>query len=387
MKILYVYSSLADKGGTERMLTEKINYLTDHFGYDVTIINCYQNMDMPNTFALSKSVKQINLCIQFFSQYKYKYPSRIWVKRKINKQTQVGINKAVQDIKPDILIGTCRVLGNIICNINCNAKKIIECHEVKYTIFDIGVKRSAFSKFFLKIYEYFYFRTIEQKADIIATLTKQDKKLWKKAKHIEVIPNFSSMPISQFSDCTQKRVIAVGRLDWDKGFGRLIEIWSFVSSRYPDWHLDIFGDGDMYNTLKTLVKLFKTKNVTIHSFSNNISQEYSNSSICAVTSYIEGFSLVLLEALKHGVPCVAFDCPFGPRNIINDASCGFLVNNGDIRLFAERLCFLIENEQLRKDFSKAAIQQAKKFDVDIIMNKWKCLFENCLKEKDDNSIN
>ena len=132
----------------------------------------------------------------------------------------------------------------------------------------------------------------------------------------------------------------------------------------------------MYNTLMALIKIYKAKNLTIHTFTPNISLEYAKSSICAVTSYFEGFSLVILEALRHGVPCVAFDCPFGPRSIISDSSCGFLVENGDIKLFAKRLCLLIENEQLRQDFSKAAIEQAKSFNVDVIMRQWKSLFES-----------
>lgn len=379
MKIIYIYSSLAYKGGTERMLTEKINYMTEHYGYDITIINCYQSVDTANTFLLSKGVKQINLGIPFFSQYKYRYPKRLWVRRKISRQTRKEIYKAVQEINPDILIGTCRVLGNLISTTKCNAMKIIECHEVKFTALDIGVQRSAISRFFQNIYEFFYFRTIEQNADIIVTLTDQDKQLWKRAKQVEVIPNFSTMKIRQYSDCTPKRVIAVGRLEWEKGFGRLIEAWSIASSRYPDWHLDIYGEGNMYNTLIKLIKIYKTKNITIHNFVTDISKEYISSSICAVSSYFEGFSLVVLEALKHGVPCVAFDCPFGPRSIISDASCGFLVDNGDIRLFAERLSLLMGDENLRKQFSETAIRKANTFDVDIIMNKWKYLFESCLK--------
>ena len=82
--------------------------------------------------------------------------------------------------------------------------------------------------------------------------------------------------------------------------------------------------------------------------------------------------------MKHGVPCVAFDCPFGPRSIINDGYTGFLVENGEIKLFAERLCRLIEDEDLRKHFSKASIEKANTFDVDIIMNKYKELYEQML---------
>ncbi len=388
MKIVYVFSSLATVGGTERILTEKINYIIKHFGYDVTIITCYQPVNATNTFELSENVKQINIDIPYYLQYKHKYPKRLWVKWKSNRCLRKSISKIVQEINPDILIGVSRFKANYVSSIKCNAIKIIECHEVRYnTISDIGIKRSLPARIFLKIHEYFYFKTIERNANIVVTLTEQDKILWKKAKRIEVIPDFSTMQICHHSDVSSKRVIFAGRLEWEKGVGRLIEIWSIVCSKHPDWHLDIYGEGRMYNTLVALIKIYKARNLTIHKFTPNISQEFATSSICAVTSYFEGYSLVILESLKHGVPCVAFDCPFGPRSIIIDANCGFLVDNNDIRLFAERLCFLIENEQLRKDFSKAAIQQAKKFDVDIIMNKWKCLFENSLKEKDDKSIN
>ena len=186
------------------------------------------------------------------------------------------------------------------------------------------------------------------------------------------------MPIRKCSDCTSKRVIAIGRLSWEKGFGRLIEIWSYVSSKHPDWQLDIFGEGGMYNTLRMLIKLYKAQNVVIHNYTSDISLEYASSSICAVTSYFEGFSLVLLEAMKHGVPCVAFDCPFGPRSLINDSHNGFLVENGETRIFADRLCRLIENEELRNYYSKTSIEKSRTYDVDVIMNKWRIFFEQIL---------
>lgn len=82
--------------------------------------------------------------------------------------------------------------------------------------------------------------------------------------------------------------------------------------------------------------------------------------------------------MKHGVPCVAFNCPFGPGSIIQDCLNGFLVEDGDIRLFAERLCLMIEDTKLRKDFSQEAIKRAKAFDIEEIANKWNTLFENLI---------
>ena len=381
MKIAYIYSTMAKSGGTERMITEKVNYLSERFGYDITIITCFQLANEDNSFKKSERVKQINLEIPYFSQYKYKYPKRLWVKWKMNRLLKKSINQAVKQINPDILIGVSRFKANYISSIKCRAKRIIECHEVKYnTIYDPSEKHSFLTSLFLNLYSFYYFYTTERNADAIVTLTEGDKMLWKRAKRVEVIPNFSTMYISQISDCTSKRVIAVGRLAWEKGFERLIEAWSIVCHKHSDWHLDIYGEGRMFDTLKELVQIHKARNLTFHPNSPNISQEYATSSICAVTSYFEGFSLVILEAMRHGVPCVAFDCPFGPSSIINDASCGFLVENGDIRLFAERLCRLIENVELRKQFSKAAIEKASTYDVNTIMNKWKVLLEELVKD-------
>lgn len=182
----------------------------------------------------------------------------------------------------------------------------------------------------------------------------------------------------------KKRIIAVGRLEKEKGYERLIDIWEKISIQHPDWSLDIFGEGSQRNNLQEIINNRSIKRVQIHHTTNDISKEYANSSICVLTSYFEGFSLVLLEALKHGVPCIAFDCPYGPAGIIKDNQCGFLIGNGNISLFTKELNHLIENESLRKKFSQEAIKRAKAFDIDIIMNKWKELFEGlCATSKNE----
>ena len=87
MKILYVIDSLASKGGAERILSEKMNYLSTHFGYEVYVISCFQDRSInPNAYYLEDSVKQIDLKIPFYSQYHFKYPKRLWVKYKLYKE-------------------------------------------------------------------------------------------------------------------------------------------------------------------------------------------------------------------------------------------------------------------------------------------------------------
>ena len=380
MKIAYIYSTIATKGGTERMIVEKANYFSSHYGYDVTIITCLQKKSEPNTFFLLPKVKQINLEIPYNSQYKYKYPKRLWIKWKINKMLKKGINQTVKQEAPDIIIGTVQFQAHIISSIKTMAIKIIECHQPKYSIMSsiIETQRCLLHKGYSKLFRQYYLKTIERNADVIVTLTDKDKNLWKKNKRIEVIPNFSTMSVTHFSDCSSKRVIAVGRLDWIKGFVRLIDIWKIVTSKHPDWRLDIYGDGTMRNTLEAHIEKNHVKNLSIHNHTPKISQEYAMSSICTVTSFYEGFSLVILEAMKHGLPCVAFDCPYGPRSIIEDGKCGYLVEDGNNNDFEEKLSRLIDNRQLRMQFSTAAIERAKVFDTDVIMKQWQELFTSLI---------
>lgn len=373
MKIVYVIASMETSGGTERIVSEKANYLADVFGYDVTII-CYdQHENSPNFYILSENVEQIQLGLQMYSQYRYAYPKRLWKKYVLRSHLKRVLSKVVKEIYPDFLVGISHFRVDIVCTIDCKTKKIIESHVPRSFIENTNNK--YINDIYKRYYDMRYFHVIEKKADMIITLTEGDRKKWNKAKRVKSIPNFSNIHVQQLSDHKKKRVITVGRLSKEKGFDRLLVVWKLVVNKHPDWQLDIFGDGDMKNKLEQKIKLGNITNVTLCGITNNISKELSESSICVSTSYYEGFSLTLLEAITHGVPCVAFDCPYGPRTIIEDGKCGYLVQDNNIPLFAEKLCSLMENEQLRLQFSKASVELSKAFNIDAIMLQWKNIFE------------
>jgi glycosyltransferase involved in cell wall biosynthesis len=371
MKIVYIISTIAKKGGAERIITEKANYLTEHWGYDISIVTLFQEENEKNLYPIHKKIRQINLNIPFYTQYSYKYPIRLWKKYVISHLMRKQLTETINGINPDIIIGVSYSHAEKISTIPCRAKKIIECHEPRILFNSISGLDSFQSKLYSKL---FYFRTIEKNADLIVTLTNEDAHQWNKAKRIVVIPNFSIMHITQYSTCEAKRIITVGRLSKEKGFERLINIWGTVSKKHPDWALDIFGEGSYRSNLEKLIETNQVKNVTLRGITDNISQEYATSSICVVTSYLEGFSLVILEAMKHGLPCVAFDCPYGPRHIIEDGKCGYLVKDGNSNDFEEKLNRLIDNRQLRMEFSRAAIERSKVFNTDVIMKQWHELF-------------
>lgn len=378
MKIVYIVETLLPNGGIQRILTEKANYMSEIYKYDITIISCTQLAEQDNAFPLSKNIRQINLEVPYYAQYKYKFIHRLYAKITASRMLQKRLKEEIHRINPDIVIGVGNFQADRISKIDCNAKKVIECHEARsFTQASRGHK-SVLSQLLVKYYKNKYFQDIEKNADAIVTLTIDDKKEWSHAKKVVTIPNFSLMTVSNYCNYKTKRIISVGRLSWEKGYSRLIEIWRIISPTHPDWQLDIFGEGPLYSELKKTISDHQIKNIHLRGNSRNISQEYSDCSICVVTSLYEGFSLVLLEALKHGIPCIAFDCPYGPRSIIEDGRCGFLVENNNNSEFAKKLTLLMENESLREEFSIAAVKSAERFSPSIVMLKWKKLFEDLI---------
>lgn len=380
MKIVYVIDSLAGKGGAERVIINKMEYLVSHYNYDITIITCYQSQDTPNAYPLSGSIRQICLGIPFYSQYNYRYPYRLWVKKCIDSQLRHALTKTVQTVDPDILIGVSYFQANVVSGIKCRAKKIIEVHEPRpFTLSDYGLNRGKLSSWYMKHYRNWYFRKVENQTDVVVTLTPGDAHEWRRAKRVQVIPNFTIMPIEKISNGQAKRVIAVGRLEWVKGYDRLISSWKIVSSKHPDWHLDMFGSGTLEEELKIQQKnLGLADSLTIHPATSKINIEYSNSSMYVGTSHFEGFPLVLLEAMQVGLPCIAFDCPFGPSAVIVDGENGFLVPDGNTKELAEKICLLIEDSTLRDNFSKSALEKSKEFAVERVMKQWNHLFKEIL---------
>lgn len=383
MRIVYVTETMVSSGGTEKILSEKASYLADTFGYEVIIISCTQTAEQFNIFPLSQNVNQVNLAIPYYKQYHYGYPKRLYVKWRTNQALKEQLTRIIQKIDPDIVIGVARFAADIVTTIKCRAKKIIECHEARpFIMADIEGNRPLISRLYTNlILKKRYFRIIERNADVVATLTEGDSHLWKKARHVEMIPNFSTMTVSRMADYNHKRLIVVGRLSAEKGYDRLLKIWKKVSPQHQDWSLEFFGDGKLHSMLTNMIQELQLQNVSINPPTPYINEEYGKSSICVMTSHFEGFGLVLLEAIKHGLPCVAFDCPFGPASIIKDGVCGYLIEDNDIEQYAQKLSLLMDQEDIWKSLSEGAIKRDADFSVDSVMKHWQQLFENLTHSK------
>src|SRR5690606_22031800 len=206
-----------------------------------------------------------------------------------------------------------------------------------------------------------------------------DLKQWRITNdNVVQIYNFSSLLSPKKALLNNKTLIAVGRLDAQKGFDILLDVWNKVNIQLVDrWILNIYGDGDEKEKLNAKIKNLKlSDSVFLKGVSNHISDEIAQSSIFVLSSRYEGFPMVLLESLSCGVPIVAFDCKTGPNEIIENNDCGYLVPLYEVDTMAEKILLLINNSADRKSKGEKSLEKSKLYSKKVIMNQWEKLFSD-----------
>ena len=374
-KIVYCTPALYLAGGVERVLTLKANYFADHFGYDITII-LTEGKDKPLFYPLSDKVKVVNLNIGFEELWSCSFIKKIFVYIKKQYLFKKLLKRELMRIRPDITVSLLRREINFITSIKDGSKKIGELHinRAHYRNFEgkeANVLKNLFSKFWMKS---LLFKL--RKLDRLVVLTEKDRETWVEINNVIAIPNPLSISPAAKSDLSKKQVIAIGRYCHEKGYDHLLQAWSIVQDRCPEWHLAIFGDGDRTVYKRMMDELhIDPKRCVLNERTSDVISEYVNSSIAVCSSRFEGFGMVIAEAMVCGIPVVSFDCPWGPRAIISDGEDGMLVENGNVEKLAEALVLMIQHPEQRNLMANKAIENVQRFRIDKIAEKWRLLFD------------
>lgn len=378
MKIYYIYTAVVTKGGADRVIVEKANWLAEH-GYEVAIVTDTQLGREP-VFPLSPEVKIKDLAIDFSKEYGHCFPVRIWMYYKLMRQYRKKMKALLLADRPDIVITTLGRDISFITKINDGSRKIGEAHTTKHFIrnFHLMENKNVLFRYLTKYFRWKMDRQVK-KLDVLVVLTPQDKEDWVHLLPVYVIPNSYPFYPDPPSTCENKQAIIVGRYNSAKGYNYLIDAWHEVYKKHPDWIINIFGSGEYEDRVRKQIQEYGLQDVVImNNPTDHIMEEYLKSSIYVMSSVFEGFAMVLLEAMACGLPCVSFDCPYGPRNVIFDGEDGFLVEYLNSNALADNICKLIEDNELRKRMGQNGRKNVIRFSRETIMRQWVELFESII---------
>jgi len=211
--------------------------------------------------------------------------------------------------------------------------------------------------------------------DRFVVLTQEDKGYWGDLPNIRVIPNAQSFIPKATALLQAKRVIAVGRYDYQKGFDDLIHVWKKVHGSETGWQLAIYGGGPMKEELENLRDQLGLQNdVLLCDAVKDIEKIYMEGSLLVMTSRYEGLPMVLIEGQSCGLPVVSYACKCGPRDIINDGENGFLIEEGDRDTFAAKIIQLIGDEKLRSKMGLKAKENSQNYQEEKVMAEWVNMF-------------
>lgn len=378
-KIVYFVGGLLSPNGMGTILSQKINYLAEHTDYDLYMV-LTEKAGSPWYYDIHPRVKWVNFDINFDELDIMPFHKKLWHYFLKQRRFKRMFSDYLMKVRPDISVSICRREINFITDIQDGSKKIAEIHFARP--FYRKFQKSFFPKFLNEwISKQWIGRFVNKlkRLDKFVVLTEEDSQNWPELNNLVVIPNFVSSTSMLRSSLSNKRVIAVGRYSWQKGFDMLINAWKVVNTRHPDWQLDIYGSGDNALYQKQADGLGLASVVTCHGSVEHVYGKYAESSLFVLSSRYEGFGLVLVEAMGVGLPVVSFACPCGPRDILKDGETGILVSPGDVKGLAEKICFVIEHQDVRQSMGERAITRAKMFTQERVMQQWMELFENLMK--------
>lgn len=351
--IAFLIMDMDNKGGTERVVSMIANALSNR--YRVYIFSCRNGLH-PH-FHLNDSVVYESLHGENYSNL---------IQRRLSLTLKL-INKVRQN-HIDIVVAVDIALYLYLLPLKI--KRLCKVIAWEHFMFYLTPKKT------LKIARYLAGKT----ADCIVVLSKHDlqnyKDNLKNIKRIEYIYNPLAVNTKDDANMNNHTVITVGRLVPQKNQQSLINIWREVEDKFPEWNLEIWGEGENRELLNEQIKKLNLHNVKLCGYANNVSKVLKRASIFAFTSKYEGYGLALIEAQAKGLPCISFNCKEGPAEIIKDGKNGYLIPIGQEDVFAKKLGKLMQNKGLREKFSSNSKNDLYKYNIKETTKKWINLLES-----------
>jgi glycosyltransferase involved in cell wall biosynthesis len=363
LNISFLLGDITAKGGIEKVTVTLASALNKH--HKTNLISLYKTNPETAFGIVSLSVKYLVNHIET-SMYNRPYKGILGyffdlfyiIKKSFLLRAELQKRDTVVIVTCDIKMTLLAWLSSCFTN-----RKIIAIEHFEYDVAHPLLKKIR--------------KILYKKIAGVVTLTNEDseKYLWLPKDKLRVIPNIVRIKLPVTEVIKQNDIIAVGRLTDQKGFDLLIKAWNIIGKQHADWTLKIFGDGEDKLKLENLIKEYSIQNISLQPFTKNIDDIYQQSKLFVLSSRYEGLGMVLIEALAHQLPCISFDCPAGPKTIIQNGYNGVLVPTGNVKKLAEAINELIINKSLRDKYSGNALKSINSFTEESVTERWNVLIE------------
>lgn len=374
MKLIYVVRSLHPVGGIERTLTDKANWLVAH-GHEVLFVTYKQGEDNVS-FPLDSRVQLRDLRCSIYSLFRHPFYTRLFKYFSLSRMIQERFRAVINDFKPDtisVAIPNAEEFLWEVVKVARNIRVVIESH-VAYEYLSYGRSKTDFF-----LYHFHSPSKAIRHSDVLIVLTKSDADTWKRkgVEKVSVVPN----PVSFYVDDVdhvekdEKRIISVGRLVSQKRFDRLIDAFALIANHYHEWHVDIFGEGELRHVLEQrILEKQLSGRINIYDYTPDVMPEYLKSQFFVLSSDYEGFGLVIVEAMACGLPVISTDCPHGPSDIIDNGVTGLLARL-EVKDLADRIEWMITHHEERRMMGVKAHEAAAAYRKEVIMKKWESAYK------------
>ncbi len=277
------------------------------------------------------------------------------------------LRKAIIETKPDVVI-------SFMSRVNVTTLLAMKPYNIPVLVSE---RTDPAQRSIGRVWEYLRNKTYAE-ADCVVMQTERSRHYFNESiqRRIAVIANPLTLPPEAAtprheSDSQERRVMALGSLRSEKGFGWLISAFAKAAANHPDWTLNIWGEGGLRETLEAQVRsLGMEGRIFLPGQTRQPFEKLRESDIFVLSSWVEGFPNALLEAMAMGLAVISFDCPSGPSELIHPDYDGLLLPPKDEAALAKALDSLMSDPQKRAHLASHAPEVRERFSTEKIVSQW-----------------